>query len=154
MTLFIIAAALTITATPAKAQLRVSVNLNIGSQPTWGPAGYDYVDYYYLPDIDVYYYVPQHQFVYLRGNRWVFASSLPARYSYYDLNHGYKVVINEPRPYLHADVYRARYARYKGWRDRQEINEHNDRYNSYHGHGNKDNDRRHGGDHDRGHHHR
>lgn len=30
---------------------RVSVNINIGSQPAWGPVGYDYVDYYYMPDI-------------------------------------------------------------------------------------------------------
>ncbi len=32
--------------TPAKAQ--VSVSVNIGSQPNWGPRGYNYVDYYYL----------------------------------------------------------------------------------------------------------
>lgn len=40
----------------AKAQ--VSLNINIGSQPVWGPTGYDHVDYYYFPDIDAYYYVP------------------------------------------------------------------------------------------------
>ena len=45
-------------AVPASAQVRVNLNINIGSQPAWGPAGYDYVEYYYLPDIDVYYYVP------------------------------------------------------------------------------------------------
>ena len=32
-------------------------------------------DYYYLPDIDAYYYVPQRQFVYLQGRHWVFGSS-------------------------------------------------------------------------------
>ncbi len=37
------------------AQLRIGVNFNIGSQPAWGPAGYDYVHYYYLPDLDAYY---------------------------------------------------------------------------------------------------
>jgi hypothetical protein len=26
--------------------------LILGPQPTWGPVGYDYVDYYYLPDIE------------------------------------------------------------------------------------------------------
>ena len=47
---------------PATAQ--VSVNINIGSQPVWGPVGYDYVEYYYLPDIDMYYHVPTQQYVY------------------------------------------------------------------------------------------
>src|SRR6186713_1720141 len=104
---------------PATAQ--VSVNINIGSQPVWGPVGYDYVEYYYMPDIDVYYYVPRHQYVYLSGSNWVFSLSLPVRYRYYDVYSGYKVVINEPRPYLHANVFRERYARYKGRKNSQVI---------------------------------
>ena len=39
----------------ASAQVKVGVNINIGSQPEWGPRGYDYVEYYYLPDIEMYY---------------------------------------------------------------------------------------------------
>jgi len=105
------------TAKNAQSQLRIGVNINIGSQPVWGPVGYDYVDYYYMPDIDVYYYVPRQEFVYLSGGRWIFAASLPIRYRSYDLYSGYKVVVNEPRPYLHADVYRARYAPYRGRHD-------------------------------------
>jgi len=38
---------------------------NIITQPLWGPAGYDYVEYYYIPDIDAYYNVPGAQYVYL-----------------------------------------------------------------------------------------
>ena len=30
----------------SQAQVKVGVNINIGSQPAWGPVGYDYVDYY------------------------------------------------------------------------------------------------------------
>jgi hypothetical protein len=105
----------------SQAQVSVGLNINIGSQPVWGPVGYDYVEYYYMPDIDVYYYVPRHQYVYLSGSRWVFAMSLPVRYRSYDLYTGYKVVINEPRPYLHADVYRVRYAPYRGKRNEQVI---------------------------------
>jgi hypothetical protein len=74
-----------------------------------------------MPDIDVYYYVPRRQYVYLSGGRWIFAMSLPTRYRAYDLYTGYKVVINEPRPYLHADVYRVRYAPYRGKRNEQVI---------------------------------
>jgi len=105
----------------SQAQVSVGLNINIGAQPVWGPVGYDYVEYYYMPDIDVYYYVPRRQYVYLSGGRWIFAMSLPTRYRSYDLYTGYKVVINEPRPYLHADVYRVRYAPYRGKRNEQVI---------------------------------
>ena len=104
---------------PAAAQ--VSVNINIGSQPTWGPVGYDYVEYYYLPDIETYYYVPKRQFVYLSNGRWVFVTSLPARYRSYNLYNGYKVVINEPRPYLKFKTHKVTYAKYKGNNGRQVI---------------------------------
>jgi hypothetical protein len=104
---------------PSAAQ--VSVNINIGAQPVWGPVGYDYVEYYYLPDIEAYYYVPRHQFVYLSDGRWIFATSLPSRYRSYDLYSGYKVVINEPKPYLHFTTHRVTYAKYKGNNGRQVI---------------------------------
>ena len=52
-------------------------SINIGTQPIWGPVGYDHVEYYYLPDIDAYYYVPQHQFVYLEGRQWRRSANLP-----------------------------------------------------------------------------
>lgn len=100
----------------ADAQFRISLNLNIGSQPDWGPVGYNHAEYYYMPDIDAYYSVPTHEFVYLNGSTWVHATSLPARYSNYDLYNGYKVVVNEPNPWNHAATYRARYASYKGRR--------------------------------------
>lgn len=58
---------------------QVSVNINIGSQPQWGPSGYDHVDYYYLPDIDAYYNVPNKQYIYLNNGNWVFNSNLCSR---------------------------------------------------------------------------
>lgn len=95
----------------AEAQVRVNVNLNIG-RPSWGLPGNYPGDYYYMPEIDTYYDIPQRQFIYFDGRGWVYASELPYMYSDYDLYNGYKVVINEPRPYLHADIYRQRYNRY------------------------------------------
>jgi hypothetical protein len=94
---------------PAKAQ--VNLQINIGSQPNWGPRGYNHVDYYYLPEVESYYYVPTRQFVYLERNRWVHRKSLPARYRNYDLYNGRKVVINQPRPYLQHRTYQANYNR-------------------------------------------
>ena len=93
----------------AEAQVRVGVNINIGQQPPWRPAGYDYVEYYYLPDIETYYYVPRQQFVYLSNGRWVFSASLPSRYRGYDLYGGYKVVINRPDAYRYYQQDRVRY---------------------------------------------
>ncbi|MGC4099805.1 hypothetical protein [Ferruginibacter sp.] len=127
----------------SKAQVRVNVGINIGSQPDWGPVGYDHVDYYYMPDMDVYYYVPRRQFIYADGGRWVFAASLPPRYGGYDLYNSYKVVVNEPRPYLRANVYRDRYASYRGGgrrgqemlRDRHDNGKHKGWYKEKHGHG-------------------
>lgn len=89
---------------------QVTLRVNIDTQPIWGPVGYDHVEYYYLPDIDSYYYVPQHKFVYLEGGRWISRANLPQRYSNYDMYSSRKVVLNENRPYLRDKEYRTRYA--------------------------------------------
>lgn len=137
---------------PARAQFSIKLNLNLGSQPDWGPTGYDHAEYYYMPDIDTYYDVPNRQYVYLNNGSWTRANALPPRYANYDLYHGYKVVVNQPTPYLHADVYRAKYARFKGQRNQVVIRDsHEDKYrNSRAEWNNHKNDRRdeHRGDHD------
>lgn len=97
-----------------KAEAQVSVNINIGRQPIWGPTGYDYVNYYYLPDLDVYYDVPRGMFVYFDLGRWHFGASLPERYGRYDLYNSYKVVVNERNPWLRHTYYRSQYAGYRG----------------------------------------
>ncbi|MFC0773745.1 hypothetical protein [Terrimonas alba] len=96
----------------SKAQVNVSININ--SQPDWGPGGYDYVEYYYLPDIEAYYYVPRHQFVYISGGNWIFSAHLPPAYRNYDLYRGYKVVINQPRAYRYYDSHRVKYSKHRG----------------------------------------
>ncbi len=103
------------------AQVRVNLNINIKSQPVWGPTGYDHVEYYYLPDIEVYYYVPQHKYFYYERGHWIGRSSLPARYRDYNLYHSYKVVVNEPTPYLHHKMYRDKYSSFKGRHDQEAI---------------------------------
>ncbi len=108
-----------LSASPGKAQ--VSINFNIGSQPAWGPTGYDRADYYYLPDIETYYYVPRRQFIYQERGNWVFNSALPSRYRSYNLNDGYKVVINSARPYQYFSSHRVKYAKYKGYNGKQSI---------------------------------
>ncbi len=96
---------------PAAAQ--VSVSVNIGMQPAWGPSGYDYAEYYYLPDVEAYYCVPTRQFVYYDRGNWCQAASLPSRCGNYDLYSGYKVVINERNPWSRFNNHRVQYANYR-----------------------------------------
>ncbi|WP_221269207.1 hypothetical protein HDF18_14800 [Mucilaginibacter sp. X5P1] len=138
----------------ADAQVHFSVGINIGSQPEWGPVGYDHADYYYMPDIDSYYDVNAHQYVYFSNNVWVHSRGLPPRYSNYDVYHGYKVVVNQPQPWVHHSQIRAKYAQYRGRRDQVVIRDsHDDKYrNHWHGdnghgdHGHGDNGHDHGHD--------
>lgn len=96
---------------PASAQ--VHLNINIGVQPAWGPVGYDYAEYYYLPDIEAYYSVSDEQFVYFDDGRWITSAYLPQRCENYDLYSGYKVVINERNPWNHFYDHRSRYAPFR-----------------------------------------
>ena len=107
----------TLTVKIADAQISVNLGINIGSQPDWGPTGYDHVEYYYMPDIDAYYYVPTHQYVYLNNNSWVRTTSLPSRYRNFDVYNSYKVVINEREPWRNQSAIRAKYGKYKGQRN-------------------------------------
>ncbi len=104
-----------------RSSAQVHVNINIGSQPSWGPEGYDYAEYYYLPDVECYYNVPKRQFIYMNNGRWNFSLSLPSRYRDYDLNNGYKVVINSRNAYYNFDNDRVRYARYKRERGQRRV---------------------------------
>jgi hypothetical protein len=97
------------------------INVNIGMQPLWGPVGYDHVDYYYLPDVESYYDVPNKQFVYLNDNKWVFANALPSKYANYNLYNGYKVVLNSPKPYLGFKTDKVKYAKFKGIKTQKAI---------------------------------
>lgn len=112
----------------ADAQVRMNVNVNIGQQPEWGPRGYDYAEYYYMPDMDAYYYVPQKQFIYLSGGHWVRAYNPPPRYRNVNLYTVNKIVINEPRPYLKHTYYRTKYV---PQRDRVVVREVREQRNHY-----------------------
>lgn len=94
------------------ARAQVSVNVNIGTPPNWGPQGFDNSRYYYLPDIDVYYDVNQSVFLYDNSGQWIRERTLPSRYRNYDLYSGYKVVLNDYRgdaPYKYHAKHRKAY---------------------------------------------
>lgn len=109
------------------ANAQVNVSINIGSQPAWGPTGYDHVDYYYLPDIDCYYDVPNKVYVYPDNNSWRRSRTLPSRYGNFDVYNSHKVVINGVnKPYLQNDRYRKEYSGFKGKHDQTPIRDSRD----------------------------
>jgi hypothetical protein len=114
--LFIVLTANFLICDTTKAQLRLCVFCNTNEQPAWGPAGFDLALFYYMPDIDIYYSVQQHLFIYQRRGEWVSSVSLPARFPAFDLFKIYKVVINEPEPYLQHQGDKEKYNSFKGKR--------------------------------------
>lgn len=100
------------------AMAQVSVNINFGPPPMWGPVGYTDVRYYYLPDVEAYYDIQTSMFIYYGGGVWVHRAYLPSRYRNYDLYNGYKVVMTDYRgdaPYANFNHHKKQYARgYRG----------------------------------------
>lgn len=95
-------------------QAQVSVNVNIGTPPVWAPAAPVAVQYYYLPDIQVYYDVPAQRYIYLRNGSWFRSAALPSRYRGYDLYHGHTVYLTDYRGHRPYEFYKVHKGKYKG----------------------------------------
>ncbi|PKB18415.1 hypothetical protein [Flavobacterium sp. 5] len=131
-------------------QSQVSVNVNIGtpppvvvasprvvvaSPPEWGPVGYDNMEYYYLPDIQVYYDIRLSQYIYFGNGSWIRSSRLPSYCRNYNLYNGYKVVLNDYHgnaPYVYFNAHKVKY--YKGYKGKPQKNR-----GAYHEHYDNDN---------------
>jgi hypothetical protein len=127
---------------------QVSVNVNIGSPPAWGPVGYSNVDYYYLPDVQAYYDIRATQFIYLNGGTWTRSRYLPGPYRNYNLYNGYKVVLNDyhgSRPYSNFKSHKVKY--YKGYHGKPQKSIGSNRNNNHKVYKNNGND----GNHNNGH---
>ena len=134
-------------------QSQVSVNVNIGtpqpvvvaqpkvvvvSPPEWGPVGYNNMEYYYLPDIQIYYDVRQSQYIYFGGGKWVRSRNLPSHCRNYNLYNGYKVVLTDYHghaPYTHFNTHKTKY--YKGYKGKPQKNRRD--YYAHHNNGNNGN---------------
>lgn len=95
-------------------QAQVTVNVNVGTPPAWGPAENTQVRYYYLPDVEAYYDVPSAQFIYYSGGVWVHRKYLPSQYRNYDLYGGYKVIMTDYHgntPYVQFKEHKVQYAK-------------------------------------------
>lgn len=93
----------------ADAQIGVHFNINLGPRPVYAPVPPPPPvadDYYYLPDAEAYYSVPEHVYYYQSEGRWVGSPRLAGRFEGYDYSRMRHYAINEPRPYLRNDYYR------------------------------------------------
>jgi len=110
----------------ANAQIRVGVNLGLRAQPVIYnqpavPATPAYGDgdddYYYLPDLGVYYDVTDQCYFYFDGSEWISSAYLPGQYANYDWRNARRFEVRAFRPYLHDDFYRGRYNgnRFENW---------------------------------------
>lgn len=89
----------------ANAQIGIHFNINLGPRPVYAPAQV-VDDYYYLPDAEAYYSVPEHVYYYQNQGRWVSSPRLAGRFQDYDYSRMRHYAISEPRPYLRNDYYR------------------------------------------------
>ena len=106
------------------------ITINIDLQPAWGPVGYDYAAYYYMPEINIYYDINRSLFYYQSNNRWIGVKYLPPSYRVYDLFKIYKVVINYDNPWKYNRNHRTQYKHYRDDRTQTTIRMSNDkRYN-------------------------
>lgn len=96
---------------------QISININVGSPPLWGPVEHYDVQYYYLPDIEAYYDVHTSMFIYYVDGIWIHRTFLPHRHRGYDLYNGYKVILSDYHgnsPYHNHSIYKNKYK--KGYR--------------------------------------
>ncbi|MFT3903636.1 MAG: hypothetical protein QM727_10695 [Niabella sp.] len=100
--------------------------VNIVNQPGWGPVGYDYVRYYYLPELNVYYDVTRELFIYKSRREWITARTLPSNFGRVDLYRTYKVVVNRNTPYKTNSRDVAAYGKYKNERAQASIRDSRD----------------------------
>lgn len=125
-TLKLIAAGIILLGTTTAATAQISVNLNIGTAPVYHNNARVAASYYYIPDIQSYYDVRNEQYIYLNGGSWVRSRSLPRHYSNYNVNTGYKVVLNDyhgSTPYRNFNNDRTKYkVGYRGASDKVVIN--------------------------------
>jgi hypothetical protein len=93
-------------------QSQVSVNVNFGVPPVWAPADRIEVQYYYLPEVDVYYDVPAERFIYIRNGRWYRSAALPSKYRGYNLRGANIVYLTDYRgnaPYKFHKSHKVKY---------------------------------------------
>ena len=97
-----------------EAQARVNISINIDMQPAWGPSGYNYAEFYYIPELNIYYDVVNMVYHYPNRGNWISSMYLPVAYCHYDFYSLYKVVLTgTPYPWRYNRQHVNLYSKYR-----------------------------------------
>ncbi|QJD98133.1 hypothetical protein HH214_20765 [Mucilaginibacter robiniae] len=102
----------------ADAQVGVHVGFNLGpvsvhlAAPVASAPVYD--DFYYLPDEEAYYSVPEHCYYYNDGDEWISAAYLPGRFHDIDWRSARRYEVRAQRPYMNHSFYRSKFGGFNG----------------------------------------
>lgn len=101
-------------ALPLSVQAQVYARAPAAPPPPWGPGGYPQVQYYYLPDLQMYYHVPAASFILFHRGQWIAVRHLPPMYRSYDLYAAPKVILDYhgPYPFAYHEVHRRHFPRW------------------------------------------
>ena len=113
---------------------QVSINLNIGGRPDWCNNYEQDVQYVYMPEIECYFDMYSSVYVYYGPRGWIRSRNLPEYCHNYDMNRGYRVVLDYRgrSPYAYFDNHRSRYYRdnYRNYREEYYGHNYNRRNNN------------------------
>jgi len=112
-------------------QAQISLHINVGTPPVWGPDVESNVRYYYLPDVNAYYDINTSMFIYVNDGRWTHRRHLPTEFRNYDLYRGRKVVVQNYRgnsPYAYCNYHAKRYDADRPERKNFKEHGHDERY--------------------------
>jgi hypothetical protein len=110
-------------ATALHGQAQVSISVNIGTPPVWAPTAPVTVEYYFLPDIQVYYDVPARTYIYFGNGAWRRSRFLPSRYRGYNLAQGHTIYLSDYHgrtPYAYYKEHKVKYKGNSDWKNKQQ----------------------------------
>jgi hypothetical protein len=84
------------------------------SDPGWAPPHYNGARYFYIPDIEVYYDLSDHNFAYLNNGLWIFTPQFPSIYAGFDLYNAFIITLDVTvyQPWRYHQYYVSHYPRY------------------------------------------
>jgi hypothetical protein len=126
LSFFLLCASIGVSVAVSSINCAGAYEVNISSQPNWEPTGYNYADFYSIADIDCYYSVSEHEYIYREVSGCTDGATLTSSYGSYNPYNSYKAVVNEKTPYQNHDVHQAKYAAYKGEEDQPVIRDSQD----------------------------
>lgn len=106
LTIIIAASGLATQTVSAQIGISIQIGPRVVQRPV-APVVYD--DFYYLPEVEAYYSVPEHCYYYMDGRRWVSAAYLPGRYHDYDWRYARRYQVRSQRPFDNHGYYRNRF---------------------------------------------